>query len=436
MLNNSQTMLTKSQRGLPLRQASEAKAKFKTMVATVNKPVKILLYDRYLLFATLTVILLGLMMVYSASIVISEKMYGGPFHFVLRQGVFILLGIALALVVVRISIQRWQAVGGKLLLISLFLLFIVLIPGVGRSVNGSMRWLGFGGLGFQVSEFAKFAVIIYMARYLVLHKHAVREQFSGFMRPMLLLLVMALLLLKEPDFGSTTVIFTTALALLFLGGAQLWQFTVLFSSVVGAMIVLAISSPYRMARLTGFLNPWANPYDSGYQLTQSLIAFGRGGFLGVGLGDSIQKLFYLPEAHTDFLFAVLSEELGVCWGIIVIVLFGTIVYRALMIGKAAEQLGQAFAAYVCYGFALWIALQVFINIGVNAGLLPTKGLTLPLMSYGGSSVMIMCVVFAMLMRIDYENRLSRYGLNKKVIRQRLHYAKRSFDKSAEPLKES
>jgi cell division protein FtsW len=216
---------------------------------------------------------------------------------------------------------------------------------------------------------------------------------------------------------------------LFLGGAQLWQFTVLFSSVVGALIVLAISSPYRMARLTSFLNPWENPFDSGYQLTQSLIAFGRGGLFGVGLGDSVQKLFYLPEAHTDFLFAVLSEELGVVWGVVVIALFGIIVYRALVIGQEAESTGQKFAAYVSYGFGLWIAMQVFINIGVNSGLLPTKGLTLPLMSYGGSSILIMCVAFAVLMRIDYENRLARYGLYKKTIRQHLRHAKRP------PLKE-
>lgn len=412
------------QRGKRLRQHSYDQPRPERMAAGANKPVKILLYDRCLLFATLAVILMGLMMVYSASIVISEKMYGGPFHFVMRQAAFLGLGLIIALFVVRVRIQRWQELGGKLFLLSMFLLLVLLVPGIGRSVNGSVRWLGFGGLGFQVSEFAKFTVIIYMARYIVQHQQAVREQFSGFIKPMGLLAVMAALLLKEPDFGSTTVILSTALALLFLAGAQLWQFTVLFSSIVGAMIVLAISSPYRMARLTSFLNPWENPFDSGYQLTQSLIAFGRGGLFGVGLGDSVQKLFYLPEAHTDFLFAVLSEELGVFWGILVIVLFGVIVYRALIIGKEAEACGQKFAAFVSYGFGLWIAMQVFINIGVNAGLLPTKGLTLPLMSYGGSSILIMCVVFTILMRIDYENRLSRYGLNKKVIRQRLRHAKR------------
>lgn len=424
MKQATQSTIFQGQRGKPLRQPSFAKPRCDKMTADPNKPVKIALYDRYLVFATLAVLLVGLMMVYSASIVISEKMYGNPFHFVMRQASFLAAGLFLSIFVIRVSIQSWQTWGFKLFWLSLFFLIVVLVPGVGRSVNGSVRWLGFAGLGFQVSEFAKLSVIIYMARYMVQHQQAVQNSFIGFIKPMIMLAFMALLLLKEPDFGSTTVILSTALALLFLGGAQLWQFMVLFSSVVGALIILAISSPYRMARLTSFLNPWQNPFDSGYQLTQSLIAFGRGGLFGVGLGDSVQKLFYLPEAHTDFLFAVLSEELGVIWAGLIIILFSLIVYRALKIGLEADSIHQKFAAYVAYGLGLWVAMQVFINIGVNSGLLPTKGLTLPLMSYGGSSMMIMCVAFSLLFRIDYENRLARYGLHKKSARQHLHHAKR------------
>lgn len=407
------------QRGIPPRSHSGKPLKRDEMACTDKKPAKIHLYDRTLLLSTLAVVLLGLMMVYSASIVVSEKMYAEPFHFVIRQLLFMTLGVSLAAFIIRIEIQQWQKIGLILFGLSLFFLVIVLVPGVGRQINGSTRWIGFSGIGFQVSEFAKFAAIIYLARYLVCHQESVKKEISGFLKPMILLAVMAALLLREPDFGSTAVIMAAALALLFLAGARVWQFCLLFGLVVGALAILAISSPYRMARLTSFLNPWQNPFDSGYQLTQSLIAFGRGSLLGVGLGESVQKLFYLPEAHTDFLFAVLAEELGLLGALVVIFLFMMIVYRILKIAREAELQKRFFAAYVAYGFGLWIAMQVAINIGVNTGILPTKGLTLPLMSYGGSSVLIMCIVFAIIFRIDYENRLAHFGLQKKYVRERV-----------------
>lgn len=367
-------------------------------------------YDRYLLFATIALVGFGLLMVASTSVAVSEHLFGQPFHYLLRQLCYLLLGLGLALCIVRIPLERWQKMGTALLLLSLILLILVLVPKLGRQVNGSMRWLGFGFVGLQVSEFAKLAVVIYLAGYIVRREKEVRARISGFLKPLFLLGIVAILLLREPDFGATSVILATSLGVLFLAGVRLWQFAVLFSAVVAALGTLAISSPYRLTRLTTFLNPWAVQYDSGYQLTQSLIAFGRGSWFGVGLGDSIQKLFYLPEAHTDFLFAVLTEELGLIGGLVIIALFIVVVIRALQIGRKAYLQNRHFAAYLAYGFGLEIALQVMINIGVNTGVLPTKGLTLPFMSYGGSSLLMMCAMMAILLRIDYETRLATFGM--------------------------
>lgn len=368
------------------------------------------LFDRYLLLATIALLGLGLLMVASTSIVISERSFGQPFHFLLRQLIFLIMGIGLGYVVFRMPLEFLQKRAVDLLLISLVLLILVLIHGVGRQVNGSMRWLGIGPIGIQVSEFAKIAVIIYLADYLVRREKEVRTKVSGFIKPLFLLSVVSLLLLREPDFGAASVILTTCLGMLFLAGVRLWQFIVLFGGVAISLATLAITSPYRMARLTSFLNPWATEYNTGYQLVQSLIAFGRGGWFGVGLGDSVQKLFYLPEAHTDFLFAVLTEELGLIGGLVVLMLFGVVIVRALQIGRKAYLANRHFAAFICYGFGLQLALQVMINIGVNTGVLPTKGLTLPFMSYGGSSLLAMCCVTALLLRIDHELRLSVFGM--------------------------
>lgn len=316
----------------------------------------------------------------------------------------------LGLLVMRIEVARWQQMSMVLLISSVVLLITVLIPGIGHEVNGSMRWIGIGGFGLQVSEFAKLGVIVYLASYITRHQQAVQTQVSGFVKPMLVLAVVGALLLKEPDFGAVVVLLCTALGMMYLAGVRLWQFAVLLLVALAAVAVLAISSPYRLARLTSFLNPWANQFDSGYQLTQSLIAFGRGSWMGLGLGESVQKLFYLPEAHTDFMLAVLAEELGLLGVLAVSGLFVLLVARALIIARRAQLKDLRFAAFIAYGLGLQLALQVMINIGVNTGLLPTKGLTLPLMSYGGSSMLMTCVSVALLLRIDHETRWQVLGL--------------------------
>lgn len=361
--------------------------------------------DRWLLITTLAIVALGLLMVASASMVISDRQYGMPFHYLIRQGIYLILGLAIAIAVLQVPIKMWRKYSGHLFLFSFFLLILVLIPHIGYEVNGSRRWIKLGFISFQVSELAKFCVVVYMASYITRHLEEVRTQLSGFIKPMLLLGVIGILLLKEPDFGATFVIFSTALGMLFLAGVRLWQFLVLLVAGGGGLAVLAITSPYRLERLTTFLNPWANQFSSGYQLTQSLIAFGRGGIFGVGLGNSIQKLFYLPEAHTDFLFAVLAEELGLIGEIAVVGLFVILIGRIMLIGRQADQQDEGFSAYLAYGLGIWLAIQVMISIGVNCGLLPTKGLTLPFMSYGGSSILINSVVIAILLRIAYESKV-------------------------------
>lgn len=367
-------------------------------------------YDRWLIAVLVTIVLLGLLMVASASIEISQKQMHEPFYFLYRQLVGLLLGIICGYVVVQFKIEFWQKIDSFLLVGVMLLLALVLIPGIGHSVNGSARWIGFGILRIQVSELAKFSMVIYLAGYLFRRNREIQTQFKGFLKPIGILGIMALLLLCEPDFGATVVIMATALGMMFLAGMRLRPFVIMFMVILAALAVLAISEPYRMARLTNFLNPWANPYNSGYQLTQSLIAFGRGGLTGIGLGNSIQKLFYLPEAHTDFLFAVIAEELGLMGMLVIIGLFTFLVIRIFFVGRQAQQLGRHFAGFMAYGFGLWLAMQFTVSIGVNSGILPTKGLTLPLMSYGGSSLLVNCIVMALLLRIDYENRLVLLGL--------------------------
>jgi len=364
-------------------------------------------YDKWFIITIVCILAMGLLMMTSASIVISDKQMHQPFYYLYKQLVYLTLGFGLAALVLQVPISQWEKYGIYLLVAVLFMLALVLIPGIGHSRNGSARWIGIGPLGFQVSELAKFMMIVYMAGYLVRRNLEIRTQLSGFLKPMMIIGTMAVLLLKEPDFGATVVVTTTALGMMFLAGMRVRHFAALLSLVVVALAAIAISAPYRLARLTTFLNPWERPFDTGYQLTQSLIAFGRGGWFGVGLGKSIQKMFYLPEAHTDFLFAVIAEELGMVGMVIVMGLFLLLVIRIFMMGRVAQQLGKHFAAFLAYGFGLWIAIQFTVSIGVNSGLLPTKGLTLPLMSYGGSSVLVNCIVIAVLLRIDYENRLDR-----------------------------
>lgn len=360
--------------------------------------------DLPLLLAVIALLALGLLMVGSASISIADRQLGAPFHYLLRQGAYVAVGVLLAIITVQIPLAVWQRLGPLLLLASLVMLLLVLIPGVGRNVNGATRWLSLGIFNLQVSELAKIALIIYAAGYLVRRGDEVRTTVQGFLKPLSVLVVLAVLLLAQPDFGALVVLGATLLGMLFLAGVRLWLFGLLVGLAAGALALLAITSPYRMERLTTFMNPWADPFNSGFQLTQALIAFGRGDWFGVGLGGSVQKLFYLPEAHTDFLFAVLAEELGLFGALGVILLFVFVVWRAFVIGRAAAQVGAHFGAYLAYGIALLIGLQAFINLGVNMGVLPTKGLTLPLMSYGGSSMLVTCVAIGLLLRVDRENR--------------------------------
>jgi cell division protein FtsW len=380
----------------------------------MNKVKPFVLYDRCLLFAAVSLLSIGLMMVASASMVISDRLYDEPFYFLMHQTIYLFIGIALSWYLFRFRMIQWKQVSASLLLLSLLLLAMVLIPGIGHEVNGSMRWIGIGPLGIQASEFAKLGMILYLASYLVRREDEVQSRMRGFLKPLLIVGVMAILLLKEPDFGATSVIAATALGMLFLAGVRFWQFIILLAGAVLIFAVLAISSPYRLQRLTTFVNPWKNMYSSGYQLTQSLMAFGHGGIWGVGLGHSIQKLFYLPEAHTDFLFAVLSEELGLAGAFVVMALFVLLITRALMIGYAAHQQKLFYGAYVAYGIGLWLGIQAMISIGVNIGLFPTKGLTLPLMSYGGSSMLINCIAVMLLLRIDHEARIYQLGLQREV----------------------
>lgn len=378
--------------------------------SAVRTTVDVAYYDKWFVFAVIMIAGLGLLMMTSASIVISDQQLHQPFYYLIKQLVFMAIGLTLGVLVMQWPISVWERLSGYLLLVTLMMLAMVLIPGIGHRVNGSARWIGVGPLGFQVSELTKFAVVVFMAGYLVRRNHEVKYKLNGFLKPMSILVVIAMLLLLEPDFGATVVVFATSLGMMFLAGMRLRHFAVLLSGALGGLALIAVSAPYRLARLTSFLNPWERPFDTGYQLTQSLIAFGRGGWFGAGLGKSIQKMFYLPEAHTDFLFAVIAEELGMIGMLAVIGLFLLLVVRIFIMGRTAQQTGRHFAGFLSYGLGLWLSIQFTVSIGVNSGLLPTKGLTLPLMSYGGSSVLISCIVIAVLLRIDHENRIAAPGI--------------------------
>ena len=367
-------------------------------------------YDVCLITAIIFLIGLGLVMVASSSITIAEKNYGEPLYYFWRQLTSAALGISIAILVLRIPMKIWEKAGGFLLFLGFLLLVLVLIPGIGYEVNGSMRWIRSWPFPIQASEPVKFFVIIYLAGYLVRRQSEVRTSFSGFIKPIILLTILSALLLFEPDYGACVVLFTAALGMMFLGGVPISRFISWMCVALAALASLAVLSPYRMKRLISFIDPWQDPFNSGFQLTQALIAFGRGDWLGSGLGSSVQKLFYLPEAHTDFVFAVLAEEFGLIGSILVIVIYSFIVWRAFVIGQVAESAEKPFSAYVAYGTGLIIGIQAFINIGVNMGVLPTKGLTLPLLSYGGNSLIVTCLFLAVLLRVDFENRKAT-GLN-------------------------
>jgi cell division protein FtsW len=369
--------------------------------------------DPVLSALVLALLLGGFVILASASISISENAAGNPFFYLQRQLLAAAIGAVAGGICLFVPMQVWQNLGPLLLLLGLALLAVVLIPGVGYEVNGSTRWVRVGIMNLQVSEPARLCFFMYLAGYLVRQNKSLRESFVGFLRPMLVLLLACVLLLKEPDFGAAIVLMTTALVMIFIAGARFRDFAVFFTLAAGGMAALAVTSTYRLKRLTGFLDPWSDPYDSGFQLTQSLIAIGRGEWFGVGLGDSVQKLFYLPEAHTDFVFAVFAEEFGLLGSLAIIGLFLALLWRVFQLGKRAASSERFFEAYLAIGIGTWLGIQAFINIGVNMGLLPTKGLTLPLISYGRSSLIVTMVCIGILLRIHHELVVDAKPVNRK-----------------------
>lgn len=352
----------------------------------------------------LFLLLYGLVMVGSASLEVGAKTYGNSFHLVTRHMFYLIVSVGAAVAAISVPISLWQRFDAALLFVAFALLTIVLVPGIGKEVNGSTRWIGLGPFTLQGSEFVKLFVMIYMAGYLVRRKDEVETSLSGFAKPLLVLTGIVLLLLGQPDFGAAIVIISAAIGMIFLAGVPMRFFLPLVALCVSAVGLIATLQPYRLARLTAFADPWEHQFDSGYQLTQALIAFGRGEWMGLGLGNSIQKLFFLPEAHTDFLFSIIAEELGVVGAGVVIILFAWLVVRGLAIGTAALAKGLNFHAYLAYGIALILGIQASVNLGVNLGVLPTKGLTLPLMSYGGNSLIVSCMMIAVLLRVEFETR--------------------------------
>lgn len=377
-------------------------------------------YDRSILLIYISLICLGLVMVSSASIGIAEQHTGDPFFYAKRQFLRILLSLALVWMACRIPLQFWKRTGMALMLGSIILLAFVLIPGVGHTVNGATRWLNFGLFTVQISEIAKLFLIIYLSGYLLRRGDEVKNNTMGFVKPMLILAMASGLLVLEPDFGAAAVLLMTGLGLIFLGGVRFGKFLLFVIGTLCIMGLLAVSSPYRLARITSFLDPWADPFNSGFQLTQSLIAIGSGGWFGTGLGGSVQKLFYLPEAHTDFLFAIYAEEFGFVGQVCLIAVFALLAWRCFAIARLALQREQAFGAYLAYGVGLLITLQAIINIGVNMGALPTKGLTLPFVSYGGNSILSMSFAIGLVLRVFLEcNHADTAGARHRTARARV-----------------
>ena len=363
--------------------------------------------DMALLWSGVVLLMIGMVMVYSSSIAIADagRATGNqPMFFLIRHAVFLAIGLVAAGMAFQVPLATWQQVSPWLFVTGFVLLALVLVPGLGRDVNGARRWLSLGVVNLQPSELMKLFAVLYAADYTVRkmpHMHDLKKAFLPMAAAMV---AVGVFLLKEPDFGAFVVIISIAIGILFLGGMRARLFAILIVLLVLAFAILIIVSPYRRDRIFGFLDPWADAYGRGYQLSHALIAFGRGELFGVGLGASVEKLFYLPEAHTDFLLAVIAEELGFVGVVFVIVMFGLLVQRAFAIGSQAVALDRLYPALVAQGVGIWIGVQGFINMGVNMGLLPTKGLTLPLMSYGGSGVLSNCVALAILLRVDWENR--------------------------------
>lgn len=380
-----------------------------TLPARAGQRPTVIHLDLVTLGIVAAIVLLGLVMVTSASISLATKESGEPFAYLVRQFSTLMVGLIAATAAFSVRTEwlekaSWWLLGGAIVL-----LVLVLIPGIGYSVNGSRRWLRLAGLNFQASEAARVMVLVFIASYAVRREAELRTSFLGLLKPLLIVGGIGVLLLLEPDFGAAVVLAVTAFGVLFLAGAR-WRDVLGLALAGGALItVVAFSSEYRLQRLTSFRNPWEDPFDTGFQLTQSLIAIGRGGWTGVGLGESVQKLFYLPEAHTDFLFAVLAEELGLLGVVATLGLFLALAWRALHLSRLANQAGLKFPAYLAAGFGIWVALQAFINIGVNMGALPTKGLTLPFMSYGRSSLAVTLAWVGVILRVYHETAAASRG---------------------------
>jgi cell division protein FtsW len=363
--------------------------------------------DPILVWSAVLLASFGLVMVYSASIAMAEaeRFTGFRSHYFLaRHGIYLLAGLVAGAVAFKVPVRHWQLAAPWLFMGGVAFLVAVLIPGIGREVNGARRWIALGPATFQPSEIMKLLVVLYAADYTVRKAAFMDDLKKGFLPMFSVMFFVAGLLLREPDFGALVVVTTIAMAILFLGGLNWRIFVVLAAGLAAAFVVLIVSSPYRLQRILGFMDPWADAYGKGYQLSHSLIAFGRGEWLGVGLGASVEKLFYLPEAHTDFLLAVIAEELGFAGVAAVLTLFLFLVVRAFAVGRQAASLERYYAALVAQGIGVWLSAQAFINMGVNMGLLPTKGLTLPFLSFGGTGIVMNCVAVAILLRIDFENR--------------------------------
>lgn len=372
----------------------------------LNRATPEALYDRQLVWIALGLMLTGLVMVTSASFPISARLTDQPFHFMFRHAIFLVLALGVSSVILQIPMQRWFQYSMYLLGLSFFLLIVVLA--VGKSVNGASRWIPLGLFNLQPAEVAKLSLFIFMAGYLVRKQDEVRKTFfGGFGKPIMVFGAFAVLLLGQPDLGTVVVMLVTLFGMLFIAGAKLSQFIALMVAGIAAVVGLIVIEPYRVRRVTSFWEPWNDPFGSGYQLTQSLMAFGRGDWMGQGLGNSIQKLEYLPEAHTDFVFAVLAEELGFVGVTLVLMLIFSLVFKAILIGKKAFDNDQVFSGYLAFGIGIWFAFQTLVNVGAASGIVPTKGLTLPLISYGGSSLIVMSVAVSMLLRIDHECRIQQ-----------------------------
>ena len=358
--------------------------------------------DINLLLPVLVLVSIGLIMVASSSFSFAEYKFADQFLFLKRHFAYLMLGFGVAMISFFVKPDFWSHHSLQWLLLSILLLLLVLLPSIGLNLNGSRRWIGVGGFTLQVSEIAKGAAVIYLASQLEKHRETLNTDWVRFTILIAVVAVMSLLLILQPDFGSVVLLVATFMVLLFLGGTHIKQFLALLCLALGTFFLMVISAPYRLNRLTTYLDPWSDQFQSGYQLTQSLIAFGRGEWFGVGLGQSVQKMLYLPDAHTDFIFAIFAEEFGFIGVICLLAVYAIFIFRIMQLGKKAIAYQQWYAAYVLIGFGLLFSGQVFINLGVNSGLLPTKGLTLPFISYGGSSLLACCAMVGMMLRLGHD----------------------------------